>query len=134
MRRELDKKPHSGNAVSQDLAVSQSDTIRADVVADCPSEMSDYQQEWQRYKRLKAYFFILWLAPFFFFTAVTKAVKIPALSAMIFILYAIIFLFAGFRFKAFRCPQCGNTFCDSWKFPFADKCIHCGLRKFSTPH
>jgi hypothetical protein len=40
---------------------------------------------------------------------------------------------AWFLLNFFRCPRCGKLFAISWWFNlsvFAQRCVHCGLKKF----
>jgi hypothetical protein len=44
-------------------------------------------------------------------------------------------LYYGLRVQLFTCPRCGEWFSGTWWYNLsflARKCVHCGLKKFST--
>lgn len=99
--------------------------------------MGSYDSKWRNYRRLRL-FSLLFLVPFcsiplskyFHFS-----VESPILHALL-MLCGLIGLVAWVGLSHFRCPRCGKIFAISWWFNlslFAQRCVHCGLEKFSNP-
>lgn len=101
--------------------------------------MSDYQQEWQEYKRLRNQFWLVFAGyvPVCFAIALVS-IKLfhtftPAFIAAL--LYMGLLLFTGNRVALWRCPRCGKWFAATWWYNLgflARPCVHCGLRKYEN--
>jgi hypothetical protein len=101
--------------------------------------MTDYDESWREYRRrrnllLFAFFGYMPIVGLFAFLTVrvfhtTTPAFVAGFTWMAF--YAV----SGLRFQAFKCPRCGKWFFAKWWYHnmFAQKCLHCGLRKFADP-
>jgi len=57
--------------------------------------------------------------------------EIPAV--VIALMWMTAFAIAGWRTTYWRCPRCKKSFFAKWYInQFARKCVHCGLKKWST--
>jgi hypothetical protein len=99
--------------------------------------MSDYQQEWERYKTLRNQFVFVFAGAPIVFTFQYLTVKLfhttfPAL--ILNICWTVLLVLSGFRMLWFPCPRCGKMFFAKWYFDdaFARRCVHCGLPKYSN--
>jgi hypothetical protein len=65
--------------------------------------------------------------------ATLTGIKQNNVALMIALCWMIAFAISGFRLWLFRCPSCGKMFFSGsrWENPFAWKCMHCGLPKWT---
>ena len=83
--------------------------------------MSDYQQEWKRYRRLRTQFVLAWMGLFPIVAALlTVSVKrnIPQLGHAATTIYIVLFFLTGFRVYLWRCPRCKKQFGPSVRYLF----------------
>jgi Zn ribbon nucleic-acid-binding protein len=102
---------------------------------------TDYRQNWQRYRKLRLLFFLIWVGYIpvvYLFSLLVSNVLGVSSTVPIFVfagLWMLLFAITGFRLSAWRCPRCGKWFAATWwynKSLFARKCVHCGLPKFAS--
>jgi hypothetical protein len=104
-------------------------------------KQESYSRVWRRYKRNVMILWVLFLGfiPIGYF--VIKPLMEHYQSDMpmtIFILAWLILLsYSCVVVGYFRCPRCGNLFFGKWTFWgmvgfYTNKCIHCGLQKYSS--
>jgi hypothetical protein len=101
--------------------------------------MSDYQQEWQEYKRIRNQFWLVFAsyAPVCYVVGLVsiKFLHTFAPAFVVAFLYMGLFIFTGSRMQLWRCPRCGKWFSATWWYNLsflARRCVHCGLRKYET--
>ena len=101
--------------------------------------MSDYQREWQQYKRRRNQFWLVFASYIPVCLAVTLvSIKLfrtltPAFVVAFF--WMGLFAFTGIRAQMCRCPRCGKWFAAKWWYNLgflARRCVHCGLPKYSN--
>ena len=99
-----------------------------------------YEREWAKYRRFKTLAVVLLLA------LVPVGVALTSLSLRLFerknylgvfwgLSCILAWVYYSFRLQLFRCPRCKRPFSASWLYNqsiFAQKCVHCGLEKFSN--
>ena|SRR2546430_16039540 len=100
--------------------------------------MGNYRKQWHQYRRLWIYSFVILLA---FVPVGVLAIEGSARlfhteswGFVVVILWAIFWIFSGFRVCAWRCPQCGKVYIGKWWFGNAflfRKCAYCGLPKYA---
>jgi hypothetical protein len=97
-----------------------------------------YAEGWKQYRKYLREWLTVWLGGVPVILAIAEGslwlfhTGVPAQIAAL----GWLFLFAatGIRFQTFHCPRCGNWFAAKWwynKSFLAQKCVHCGLPKFS---
>ena len=104
---------------------------------------ASHADAWRRYRRWRWAFWLLFLL-YLPALALTFRALGPRGGDAIFpiaLVWMIAFSVAGYRVSNFTCPQCGELFFrkfdarswrQSWAYnPFARKCMHCGLRKWT---
>lgn len=98
----------------------------------------NYQEHWRRYKRLRNFFLLIWLAyipAVAVFTLVFSHRFRNFTPSFVFaILWMLMFLIVGSRVSRWPCPRCGERFSQmGWvnRGFFVRKCLHCGLPKYS---
>jgi hypothetical protein len=101
--------------------------------------MSDYQREWQQYKRLRNQFLLVFAGyvPVCFTVAAVSIKSFHTFTPGFFVAFfwMVLFLFTGFRAQMWRCPRCGKWFSATWWYNLgflARRCVHCGLRKYEN--
>jgi hypothetical protein len=101
--------------------------------------MSDYQREWQQYKRRRNQFWLVFAGyvpvcfTFAFISVKLFHTLTPGFAFAFF--WMGLFMFTGFRANSFRCPRCGKWFSAIWWYNLgflARRCVHCGLQKYGT--
>lgn len=101
--------------------------------------MSDYQQEWQQYKRRRNQFWLVFVG----YVPVCGAITLFSFELfhtftpgfVVAFLWMALFMFTGIRVQMWRCPRCGKWFSATWWYnlgPLARRCVHCGLRKYEN--
>jgi hypothetical protein len=99
--------------------------------------MSDYQQEWKRYRRLRTQFVLAWLGLFPVVAAlltVSSKKHIPQLGHAVIIAWIVALFLTGFRVYLWRCPRCGKQFGPTVGGIFfnVQQCAQCGLPRNSN--
>jgi hypothetical protein len=101
--------------------------------------VSNYQQEWQDYKRRRNQFWIVVGAylPICFAIALVSIKLfhslVPGFVAAF--IWMGLLTISGIRIQAWRCPRCGKLFAGTWWYNLglmARRCVHCGLRKYES--
>jgi hypothetical protein len=99
---------------------------------------NEYQENWQRYRKLRNLYFVIWLgyipAVYVFTVLMSKAFGTFFPSFVFAGIWMLMFAATGARLSTWPCPKCGKWFSVSWwynKSFFARKCVHCGLPKFA---
>jgi hypothetical protein len=118
--------------------------LRQSIAVDVPTDklkgrcenlvhMSDYQQEWKKYRRLRTQFVLAWLG-FFPLLIVSSKQNIPQLGYAVIFVWIVLFLFTGFRVYLWRCPRCGKQFGPTAGGIFfnVQQCAQCGLPRNSA--
>ena len=95
---------------------------------------------WADYRRRRRWFFGAWLGGFV--VVASLATLLASLSsglgtAAFWILgpaWMVSFVVVAARLQLFKCPRCRRPFFNAFWYrnPLAQKCVHCGLRKWST--
>lgn len=108
--------------------------------------MGAYAEQWQDYRKRERLllFAIIGLLPagvaFILVTLLLFANRphTDTLGEVFGLCWMALYAFAGTRLSNFRCPRCGNKFFIRRRFAFfsdyrmfAQKCVHCGLPKYS---
>jgi hypothetical protein len=101
--------------------------------------MSDYQQEWQQYRKNRNQF---WLVVVSYLPVVsivafisTRLFHTPIPGFVVALFWMGLFAFTGIRVQMWRCPRCGEWFSGTWWYNLgflARRCVHCGLRKYEN--
>jgi hypothetical protein len=99
--------------------------------------MSDYQQEWKEYRRLRTQFVLAWLGLFPVVPAlltVSYKQNIPQLGYAVVVVWIVLFFLTAFRVKVWRCPRCGKQFGLTVGRIFFNvrPCAQCGLPRNSS--
>jgi hypothetical protein len=99
--------------------------------------MSDYQQKWKEYRRLRTQFVLAWLGFFPVVPAlltVSYKQNIPQLSYAVIFVWIVLFFLTGFRVYLWRCPRCGKQFGPTAGgiFFYVQHCAQCGLPRNSA--
>lgn len=95
-----------------------------------------YDNAWNEYRRRVRAFLGAWLGAFVFSTALMYALSLvdaaESLGMIIGAFWLPGFAIAGIRSQLFACPRCHDPFFSSHfpYWPFARKCMHCGLPKW----
>lgn len=101
--------------------------------------MSDYQRDWQEYKRRRNQFWLVFAsyvpvcATVAFVSKKLFDTLIPGFVVAFF--WMGLFVFAGTRVRMWPCPRCGKWFSGTWWYDLsflARRCVHCGLRKYEN--
>src|SRR5262245_26733337 len=100
--------------------------------------MNGFEQHWNEYRRRRKLFAFVFIG------------YMPAVGAVAFLeswifhrqSFAFVlafgwmaaFLVSGIRLNTWRCPRCGKWFFATWSYnnPFARRCVHCKLPKYSN--
>jgi hypothetical protein len=100
--------------------------------------MSNFDKEWGEYRKRRNLLLFAFLG------------YVPIVSAFAFLSFKFFhtdvpafvfafgwmafFLVAGIHLNCWPCPRCGKWFAAKWWYrnPFARRCVHCGLRKYSS--
>jgi hypothetical protein len=101
--------------------------------------MSDYQREWQEYKRLRNQFWRVFAGC----VPVCSAAAIVSMKLfhtftpafVVAVIYMGLFAFTGFRVHSWHCARCGKWFSATWWYNLgflARRCVHCGLHKYEN--
>lgn len=91
---------------------------------------------WNGYRRRFRLFICVWLGGFVFVAALMHVLSLvagPGWPGMVIgVFWLLAFAIAGIRLQSLACPRCQNPFFSSpWYYwPFARKCVHCGLPKW----
>jgi hypothetical protein len=100
-----------------------------------------YEKDWAEYRKIRNSAFWIWVlgVPAIFVLIFPVSLILPKLTFILMTVLAISwmagFLYYALRFQTFSCPQCGEMFSSKgfYNLSFlARKCVHCGLKKFST--
>jgi hypothetical protein len=99
--------------------------------------MAEYSSAWKDYRWRCQWFFGIWLGGFL--VVALLGILLAKLSLGDFAFYIlgpawiIAFVVVALRLQFFKCPRCSKRFfCTLWfNNPFAKKCAHCGLPKWS---
>jgi hypothetical protein len=100
--------------------------------------MDDYSQQWSKFRRLRNFGIVAVVTSIPFLTIVGLAVRRfnwPDSAFLVVALLDVAFLTVPWSLLAlFRCPRCGKRFFTTlwYRNPFARKCVHCGLPKYSN--
>src|ERR1700737_546194 len=99
-----------------------------------------YEQAWielRRRRRLAGFLIIAFfgiLAVAFLSPRLPGSAGVYVLAPLVMI-WPVMWLYQMCKLSLFKCPRCGNRFNMAWPFqhnPLAAKCVHCGLKKYST--
>jgi len=103
--------------------------------------MGPYAEGWKRFRRIKWSLASVFLGfPLLFF--VGQIVQLRSVNSEISEIlvgavlsaWFVFFIVSAIRYQLFRCPRCGEWFSGTWWYNLsflAQKCVHCGLPKFS---
>jgi hypothetical protein len=102
--------------------------------------MSDYQQEWKTYRRLRRRFLFLWLGAIPMFLTVValseeffgKGVIFSAAASAVAFGWIALFFQYGFRLRRWNCPRCHLRFESSFLGVLTPRCANCGLPIYSN--
>jgi hypothetical protein len=103
-----------------------------------PTEMSDFQQNWKRYKfwRKLALLALAGFLPVILMARVIARIfNLPVLFIIISFAWFLLIATAGGVVSYWRCPRCGKQFrITSWyrMGVSARRCVHCGLPRYSN--
>lgn len=93
---------------------------------------SDYSSPWADYRARRRLFLGVWLGglPVMFVSGRLISGCAALLLVPVWIAGSV---FTAVHLASFPCPRCGQRFSGSWRIsnPFAQKCVHCGLPKWS---
>jgi hypothetical protein len=106
--------------------------------------MADHSSAWKKYRRLRRQAVVVLLGglvleitllvgmTLLLGPAGYRAVPITLMS--VFIVWLVASIIVGDRYQRWPCPRCGRPFGKTfwWHNPFARKCVHCGLPKWTT--
>jgi len=101
--------------------------------------MGCYNNEWERYRRVRNTSILLWLG---FLPAVwilhsfSGIANSEPIIGVLMAIYFLVWVAWGIRVSLFRCPRCGKCLNTTWWFSLGGlnrSCLHCGLKKFSSP-
>src|SRR5277367_2667681 len=97
-----------------------------------------YDSAWKRYRLRRNLVIVGWtgLLPF---VIVAGAVSRRLFHSSIFfsvaaVTWLLFVAYASGEMAYWRCPRCGKPFASTWWYrlgPFARRCVHCGLPKYS---
>jgi len=95
----------------------------------------NYQENWQRYKRVRNLFWVLFLGlfPALLMIVVALGTSFESPALVIAAAWFVLFLFVGNRVSRWRCPRCSKIFAGAWWYNkgfAARRCEHCGLPKY----
>jgi hypothetical protein len=101
--------------------------------------VTDYSREWKGYRvrRNLAAIAVFGMIPFVFLLSVIPQ-SIPwvePVKSVLLVAWFFGFIYVAIWSQSFPCPRCGEYFCRKWwynKSFFAEKCVHCGLEKYSN--
>ncbi len=100
--------------------------------------MADYSSSWRNYRRLRriALLSLVGFVPVVLILDWMGRMPVPAkLPGYLGSAYVLFFLLAWSLFTYFHCPRCGKWFATTrWFYQRSlttQKCVHCGLKKFS---
>jgi hypothetical protein len=100
--------------------------------------MDDYSQQWSKFRKLRNWGLLALVAFIPWLTLVGLAVQRFLWPDGVFLAVSLLCV-AGLtvpwtRLALFRCPRCGKRFFTTmwYRNPFARKCVHCGLPKYSN--
>src|ERR1700687_1930262 len=103
--------------------------------------MGNNQKEWEKYKRLRRNFLLVWLfyIPVFLAAVLTSVMIFGKGSDLVMLTTAVVafawiglFLLLARRLRQWNCPRCRRPFHSWWKGIFTSNCANCGLAKYST--
>jgi len=98
--------------------------------------VKEYEIAWQGYRRRRNLFGIAFLSfvPFAYLIDHLTLKSYGWTIQLFAIIWMIVFLAAGIRMQHFPCPRCGKWFFSrGWTSNMiAERCIHCGLPKYSA--
>jgi hypothetical protein len=103
------------------------------------SDRPEFVLAWNDYRRRRRWSFGVWLGGFLFLALLVGLLSSRSLlNDLVFwvlgLTWIVAFLVADIRLACFRCPRCHHMF--FWGLwysnPFARKCLHCGLLKWSN--
>ena len=112
--------------------------MRSDAPLCCSQNMNGFEQQWNEYRKRRN------LVLFAFLGFMPFVGAVGSLSGKMFHTDAIFTVFAlswlGFiavssvRLNCWPCPRCSKWFAGTWlyRIPFARRCVHCGLPKYSN--
>jgi hypothetical protein len=95
---------------------------------------------WQDYRRRRRIFFVIWVTyvPGVFILSYPlskmfdSGMPVYAIAGA----WMLAFVISSIYLSSFPCPRCHRSFFYTWWFhnPFARRCVHCGLPKWSDQH
>lgn len=95
-----------------------------------------HDNAWNEYRRRFRVFIGAWFGGLVFAAALMYALSLvgaaDSLGMVIGASWLLCFAIAGIRLQLFACPRCCNPFFSGhfYYWPFARKCLHCGLPKW----
>src|SRR3954463_747137 len=97
----------------------------------------NYQDNWQRYKRVRNLFWVLFLGlfPALLMMLVALGTSFESPGLVIAAVWFVLLLMVGNRVSRWRCPRCGKIFAGAWWYNkgfAARNCEHCGLPKYAS--
>lgn len=101
------------------------------------SESPDYTSEWEDYSRRVRWFFGSWLGGFAVVGLLAAVLGRLAIAGLVLTILAVawiaLFIVLAVRLQLFKCPRCRQKFFMAFSHynPFARRCVHCGLPKWS---
>ncbi len=101
------------------------------------NEESHFAPAWQDYRRRRRWFLGIWFGGFLVVALLASLLSKLSLDDLAFYVlgpvWMVGFVIAALRLSLFRCPRCHHRFFCTWWLgnPLAQKCLHCGLPKWS---
>jgi 4-amino-4-deoxy-L-arabinose transferase-like glycosyltransferase len=98
---------------------------------------SRFASTWNDYRRRRRWFFGVWLGGFIIVASLAAFLAKLSLGDLAFAVLApawgLAFVVVAVRLQFFLCPRCHRHFSKAFWYgnPFARKCVHCGLPKWS---
>jgi hypothetical protein len=96
----------------------------------------DYQQHWQRYRKFRNLFWLLFIGfyPAAFTILIAMGTRLEPLYLVLAVVWIVCMLVVGFRVSSWPCPRCGKAFAGAWWYNrgfLVRKCVSCKLPKFA---
>lgn len=105
--------------------------------------MADHSSAWRQYRKLRRQFAFVWLGGLVLELALLVGMTlllgpaghraVPIILVTVAIVWSVAAIIFGQRYQQWPCPRCGRPFGRTfwWHNPFARKCVHCGLPKWT---
>jgi hypothetical protein len=110
---------------------------QADILFYSCQRMTGFEQ-WREYRKRRNLFLFAFLGFVPTVGAFGSLTRRMPHTEVLFAIFAFswmaFFAVAIIRLNSWRCPRCGNWFAAKWWYrnPFTQRCLHCGLPKYSN--